>query len=153
MEVTHNLLLAGLLGSVVLIALVAIVGGFLHSRRERLLTHNERIKALEMGRELPDDAATARIKAVYGVVEKSETDAKSFATQCYNNTGYICGSGFFFAMVSSSSHGVAYALAAASGAIGVTGLICGTILASREPSPASTFSGVASKPRFDPEAV
>jgi len=50
----------------ILLALVGIVGGFLHYRRERLLTHKERMKALELGAELPDDVATARIKAVYG---------------------------------------------------------------------------------------
>ena len=36
-------------GGMILIGLVAIVGGFLHSRRERLLTHQERMKALEQG--------------------------------------------------------------------------------------------------------
>ena len=156
MEVSQNMLLGGLLGGMVLIILVAILGGFLHSRRERLLAHAERMKALEMGLDMPDDAATARIKAVYGVAEKSESasgEPKSLAVQCFSQTGYICGAGFFFAMVAGSSHGVAYAMAAATGAIGVTGMICGTILASREPAHDRFASGVASKPRFDPESV
>ena len=53
-------------GFVFLISLVAIVGGLLQARRERTLNHAERMKALELGRELPDDVATARIKAAFG---------------------------------------------------------------------------------------
>src|ERR1022692_4591955 len=55
MDANSTNLLYSVLGSVVLIIVVAIVGGFLHSRRERLLTHAERMKALELGREMPDD--------------------------------------------------------------------------------------------------
>ena len=61
-----------LLGGCIAIAIVAIVGGFLHYRRERLLTHQERMKALELGREMPDDAATARIEAAFGTFSKDD---------------------------------------------------------------------------------
>ena len=52
-------LFAGMLG---LIALVAIVGGFLHYRRERLLTHAERMKALELGRTLHLDVVAEGVE-------------------------------------------------------------------------------------------
>ena len=146
--------LALFLGGLMLIGLIAMIGGFLHYRRERLLTHTERMKALELGRELPDDAYTTRLKAIFGSTDQPEEapgGIKSLASQCYSTTGWVSGCGFLFAMMGSSNQGVAYAVAAAAGAVGVTGLICGTILASRAPDPAPTR--VASKPRFDPEAI
>ena len=154
MEVTQNMLLAGLIVGGVVICLVPIFGGFLHYRRERLLTHAERMKALEMGRDLPEDTATARIKAVYGSPDKPEAASsgpKSLAVQCYTTTGWVAGLGLLFATQASSNAGVAYSVAASAGAIGVTGLICGTILASKAMESAPT--SLASKPRFDPEAI
>ena len=146
------------LWSLFLVGLIAILGGFLHYRRERLLTHAERMKALDLGRDVPDDAATARIKAVYGSIygssgkpEGESGGTKPLAVQCYSTTGWACGGGFVFAFLSGSNPGVAYAIAGATGAIGVTGLICGTVLASRAPE--SATPSVASKPRFDPEAI
>jgi hypothetical protein len=148
------MLLGGLIlgGTVVLLAL--IIGGFTQANRARMLEHQERMKALEMGHPLPDDPATARIKAKaawtigqISAIESPET-SKSFAYQCYSITGYISGAGFFFAMVAGGP--IAYALSAASGAIGVTGIICGTILAAKE---TRQESPTLTKPRFDPESV
>ena len=161
MEPSSNMLLAGLIIGITLICLVPIIGGFLHYRRERLLTHAERMKALELGHDLPEDAATARIKAVYGASDKPEdasSGEKSLAAHCFNTTGQIVGGGLLFAWLAGGVMGaasVAYAIAAATGAIGVTGMICGAILASKNPSPAPNPnpSMAASKPRFDPEAV
>jgi hypothetical protein len=146
-----TIVMAGIIGGMILLGLVAIIGGFIHYRRERLLAHDERMKALELGRELPEDAATARIKAAYEGEKSAQapTEARSMAAQCYSTTGYVCGAGFVFAWM--SGPGVAYALAAAAGAVGVTGMICGTILASREAAPAPFPA--ASKPRYDPEAI
>jgi hypothetical protein len=159
-EPSQNMLLAGVIVGVLVLCLVPIIGGFLHYRRERLLTHTERMKALELGRDLPDDSATARIKAVYGASDKSEeasSGEKSLAVQCYTTTGWVAGCGLLFACWAGGAAGsapVAYAIAAAAGAIGVTGMICGTILASKTPSTAPNSSSIAtSKPRFDPEAV
>jgi len=42
-----------MLGGTFLVCLVAIIVGFLQSRQMRLLTHQERMKALELGREMP----------------------------------------------------------------------------------------------------
>jgi hypothetical protein len=147
------MLLATLIVGVLILCLVPIMGGFLHYRRDRLLTHAERMKALEMGRDLPDDSTTARLKALSGTSDSSEESGgeKSFASQCYSTTGYVCGAGFVFAFMAGANAGVAYAIAASAGAIGVTGMICGTILASKAAESAPT--SLASKPRFDPEAV
>jgi hypothetical protein len=160
MEPSQNMLLAGLIVGVVVICLVPIIGGFLHHRRKQLLIHTERLKALELGRDLPEDAATARIKAVYGSSDKPEEASRgeqSLAVQCYTTTGWVAGCGLLFACWAGGAAGsapVAYAIAAAAGAIGVTGMICGTILATKAPSTASDNLPIAtSKPRFDPEAV
>ncbi len=154
MNLSQNMLLAGLLGGVVLILFTLICVVFTHFQEERKLTHAERIKALEMGQTLPDDPETARIKARAARLAAARSTgssgvSKSLAYHCYSVTGYICGGGFFFAILVGGS--TAYALASAAGAIGVTGMICGTILATKEVR--SEPSMTTSKPRFDPETV
>ena len=154
---TEMITIVSFIGGGTLLALIGSIGGFLHYRRERLLMHTERMKALELGRELPDDAETARIKAASQAKQarqagRVETVEKSLATQCYSTTGYICGSGFVFAWLAGSNQAVAVALAAATGAVGVAGMICGTVLAAK--STESTGMIPQAKPRFvDPEAV
>src|SRR5262245_13798842 len=87
-----------LLCSLTLLGLVAIVGGFLHSRRERLLTHQERMKALELGRDLPDDAATARLKATFGAAAGgNESKGESLARKCFSTALWIGFWGFLAA--------------------------------------------------------
>ncbi len=140
------------------LCLVPIIGGFLHYRREPLLYPHraDEARRSRWGRDLPDDSATARVKAVYGSPDKPEgapSGEKSLAVQCYTTTGWVAGLGLLFAMQASGNPGVAYAIAASAGAIGVTGMICGTVLASKTPSPAPNPSMAFSKPRFDPEAV
>ena len=157
MELSTNAVLALIFGGGGLVALVAIVGGFVHSRRERLLTHAERMKSLELGLPLPEDPTTARIRAAMGPAE-APSDARSLAAQCFTTTGYIAGFGLLFAAGASNNPGIAYAIAASGGAIGVTGMICGTILASRATdlssgSSSKSATSAASKPRFDPDAV
>jgi hypothetical protein len=63
-------------------------------------------------------------------------EEKSYAGKCFSATGLACFWGFLFAAGAAAKEGgdapgAAYAIAAASGAIGVTGLICGTVLASK----------------------
>jgi hypothetical protein len=135
-----------LLGGGTLIGLIAVVGGFLYARRERLLTHAERMKALELGREAPD-AATRRGQTGPG-------EGKSHAARCFAATGNACFWGFLFAVGAAAKEGgnapgAAYAIAAAAGAVGVTGLICGTVLASKAPA----APGPPGKPRLDPDAL
>jgi hypothetical protein len=148
-------------GGVLLLSVIGTIGGFLHYRRERLLMHTERMKALEMGRELPDDPETAKVKAASQVklarqqAERAEPGEKSFTARCYSMTSAICGTGFVFAWLAAENQGVALAIAAATGAIGVTGMICGTILASKpQPAPVrEPIPSIPAKPFFDPEAV
>jgi hypothetical protein len=151
--VDPNILIGMLLGSLVAVGLVAILGGFLHYRRERLLTHAERMKALELGRDFPDDVATARLKAAFEQTERGEEgESQALARKCFSTALWVALCGFLAATgaVQSVSSGVAYAIAAATGAIGVTALICGTILATRQPAPAARET--ASKSPADPEA-
>jgi hypothetical protein len=155
-----------LIGAGVLVGLVAIVGGFLQNRRERLLTHQERLKALELGREIPDDAATARLKAVRGVTASDEKGDSSATTEsaigaaagkCYSTALWVAFWGFLFAgqnaMTGNSrtAMAVAIAIAASVGAIGVTSMICGTLLAMRTPVPRD--QSATGKSAFDSDAL
>jgi hypothetical protein len=132
-------LVFSVLGGVFLLALVAIVGGFLHYRRERLLSHKERMKALDLGREMPDDAATARIKAAFGSPSSAGDSEASepLARKCFSTALWVA----FWGFLGASQGGwvnpaIAIAIAASVGAIGVTAMICGATLAMRSPAEA-----------------
>jgi hypothetical protein len=154
-----NEVMALLFGGMLLLVFFLMIGAFLQQRRERLLTHAERMKSLELGMPLPDDPETAKIKAKTAVelAEASSSPSspsngpKSLAYQCYTTTGWVCGLGFLFAAGVGTQGPVAYFVASGAAAVGVTGMICGTILASKEMTfnPPSTLP----KPKFDPEAV
>jgi len=144
------------LGFVFLISLVPIIGGFLHARRERTLIHAERMKALDLGREMPDDVATARIKAAFGKSSASDESGKgeSLAAKCFSTALWVAFWGFAAAAGlggSQVSTGVAYAIAASAGAIGVTAMICGAILGARPP--VAAVPGRFSKPRVEDDAL
>ncbi len=148
-----SILLGLLLASVLLISLVAIIGGFLHTKRERLLTHQERMKALEVGRALPDDPATARTKATFNGFSTDATDDQnqSLPRKILTTTLWIAFWGFLFGgPAGAANHAVAIAMAAAVGAIGVTAMICGTILALR--LPATEGASATSKPSIESDA-
>jgi hypothetical protein len=149
-----NEVLALLIAGGVLLALFGILAAVLHSRRERLLSHEERMKALELGRELPEDVATAKMKASQEQVrELTKTVEKSLPVQCYTITGWTAGCGMLFAAWGGAggSVGVPVAIAGAAAAVGVTGMICGTILATKMPG--TSTASVISKGHYDPEAV
>jgi hypothetical protein len=156
---TELITIVSFIGGIILISVICSIGGFLHYRRERLLMHAERMNALELGRDMPDDPATARLKATYQAeqAEKPEEPSstpgapKSPASQCYSTTTSVCCTGFVFAWLSGTNLAVAVAIASATGAVGVTGLICGTVLASKSTEPSRMVAH--SKPIFDPEAV
>ncbi|MFI5458829.1 MAG: hypothetical protein ACHRXM_25655 [Isosphaerales bacterium] len=143
-----------LLGGTFLIALVAIIGGFLHYRRERYLSHQERMKALDLGREMPDHAATARIKAAFGTLSggDKEEESGSLSRKCYSTALWVAFWGFLAASQGGwVNHAIAIAIASSAGAIGVTGMICGTILAVR--SPAEAAHRPVSKPAIEADAL
>ena len=84
-----------------MISLVAMVGGFLHLRRERLLTHAERIKALELGRTLPVGVAAARIKAALGSSSDAEANEEnSLPRKCYSTALWVA----FWGFIAASNH-------------------------------------------------
>jgi hypothetical protein len=126
------------IGVLFLLAIVPIVGGFMYARRNLLLTHAERMKALELGAELPDQAGIARIRAAQGPAPGVEEGGKdSLARKCFSTALWIAFWGFGAAAGLGGADvnaGVAYAIASSAGAIGVTAMICGTVLAWRPPS-------------------
>jgi hypothetical protein len=130
-----NETIAIVFGFAFLITVIPIIGGLMYARRERLLTHAERMKALELGAPLPDDAATARVRASSGQsAAANDGDRGSLARKCYSTAVWVAFWGFAAAAGlggAAVSAGVAYAIAASAAAIGVTSVICGTILASR----------------------
>jgi hypothetical protein len=167
---TEMITIVSFIGGLILLGVIWSIGGFLHYRRERMLLHAERMKALELGREPPDDPETAKLKAAYQskaelrdeAAKKTATPGgpRSLAVQCYTTTGWVAGLGLLFAagvVAGPTPPAVSIAVAAAAGAVGVTGMICGTILAAKasEAMEASSLpeSTAPLKPRFDPEAV
>jgi hypothetical protein len=156
-----------LFGGLFSIGLVAMMGGFLHYRRDRLLTHKERLKALELGREFPDDAGTAQIKAAFGVSsngkktdpnEGTDGSRAALSRKAFSTALWVAFWGFVAASQSGSMPGhpsagiaISIAIAASAAAIGVTAAICGTILALCTPnSPASSASA---KPAIESDAL
>jgi hypothetical protein len=123
------------LGMLFLLTVIPIVGGLIYAHRERVLTHTERMKALELGAELPDRAATARIKATLGQPTREDDGGKeSLARRCFSTAVWVAFWGFAAAAGLGGADvnaGIAYAIASSAGAIGVTAIICGTVLASR----------------------
>jgi hypothetical protein len=153
MDANAAQLLFAVVGGSVFIGLVAIVGGFLHYRRERLLTHTERMKALELGREMPDDAATARIRAAFGHAAggTAEHAPASLPHKCFSTALWVA----FWGFMAASQGGwvnpsIAIAIAISVAAIGVTAFICGTTLAMNSPSSAEVTP--STKQRFDADA-
>ena len=143
----------GILG-VFAICLVPIIGGFLQAHRERQWTHLERMKALELGQELPENAATARIKAAFGQAgSDTGTDRGSLARKCFSTAIWVAFWGFMAASSSAGiglASGVAQTIAISVAAVGVTAVICGTILASRVPVTGPSVT--AAKPQADADA-
>lgn len=135
--------LYAMFGGMLLIAMVSIFGGFLHYRRERLLTHTERMKALELGREMPDDAATARVKAASGISPSDDKtdDIGSLARRCFTTALWVALGGFLAASQGGRVNpSIAIAIAASVAPVGITAMVCGTILAVR------TSAGPALRP-------
>jgi hypothetical protein len=137
------------IGVLFLLAIVPIVGGFMYARRNLLLTHAERMKALALGAELPDHAATARIRAAQGQSPAIDEGGKdSLARKCFSTALWVAFWGFGAAAGLGGADvnaGVAYAIASSAGAIGVTAMVCGTVLA-RRPAPLSLSADVDTKP-------
>src|SRR4051812_16053418 len=92
------------LGSLMFIGFVAMIGGFLYARRERLLTHAERMKALELGQPLPEDPGTSRAREVAKAAAPIETPEvhpqMAMAHKCFGSIAWVAFWGFAFAALS-----------------------------------------------------
>jgi hypothetical protein len=151
---SEEMIVATLFGGLTLLGLVGIVGGLLYRHRARLLTHQERMTALELGRDLPDDSATGRLKAIFGASSSGEPDeSRSLARKCFSTALWVAFWGFVFASQGGWNHtGISIVIALSAGAIGVTATICGTILAVHGRSAASTAAhskGLIDSDAFD----
>jgi hypothetical protein len=122
-------------GGGLFIGLVAVVMGILHSRRLRLLTHAERMKALELGREIPDDDALARLKAVCSPIQGSADKAEpvslsALARRCFSVALWVpiasVGLSLMFGREQAAGD---FVLWAAVGVIATASIICGSNLA------------------------
>jgi hypothetical protein len=139
------------MGSLIVLVLVPVVGGLLHCRRERLLTHQERMRALELGHELPEVAACRSKLNLASSWVGAQRAGRSLAPKCFSTTLWVAFWGFVFAsQVGWERAGVAVAIASSAGAIGVTAMICGTILALR--MPVIPISTGADKPVVESDA-
>jgi hypothetical protein len=144
------------MSGMVLLGLVALVGGFLHTRRGRLLLHEERMKALELGRELPNDVKSAGNEAAYAAGSRGgEGEPQSLARKCFSTAFWVGLVGFLFASQGAWANqgiAIAIAIAASAGTIGVTAMICGTILAMRTPpgpAPGATTKDLIESDAYD----
>lgn len=145
------MLTSGLVGC----GMIAIIGGFLHHRRERLLTHAERMKALEMGREFPDDPKVAQMRVLMNRDESKKSGDDSASGRCYSTAFWVAFWGFI------TMGGVVRAdipvvipilMALAVAAIGVVSMICGTILAKKEMDEGNALEVAFHKPAYEPDA-
>ncbi len=140
-------------GFVLLVSLSAIFTEFIKARRERTLLHAERMKALELGRPLPESSRTAQIKAALGIPSAQEVQRESPAGRCFSTAFWVAFWGFIAAAGNGAvlNSGVSIAIAAATGAIGVTAVICGTILTAQTPAHYADHSTLA-KPVAEEDA-
>jgi hypothetical protein len=150
------MILSLLIGGVLLIGLVSIIGGLLYSRRTRLLTHQERMKALELGRAMPDAPALSAASVEDEGASTDTSDGASLARKCFSTTLWVGIAGFVAASglpdTAKPDVAVAVAIAASAGAIGVTAMICGTILALKTPkavAPKASGKPVVESDAFD----
>jgi hypothetical protein len=135
-----------------LICVILVVNSSWYKRR---LTHDERMKALEMGHPLPDHPEVARIKA-RAAAKNSYVDGQPIpenirlARACYKIATTVAFLGFAAVIPCSffGGAGVCVSLVLATAAISVTSVLCGTYLVTHNIAAPS----YASKPLGDPDA-
>lgn len=146
---SENLMMATVIIAGVLLALMIVVGlpvvlSMRHARRERELEHAERMKSLELGRPLPGEKAelaSAPMNKCLGIAIWVPLGALGIAMAATANP----------MTAATSSEGIWLA----AGAVGVAGVICGTILALRIPprDAGSEPAARAEKPSYDADAL
>jgi hypothetical protein len=127
--------------AVLAVILVPTVLGLRYAKVERELEHAERIRALELGQSLPKDApfwSPARLSAAIGAGVPISVFGTAFVTTIVDGNSY---DGFIWS---------------SAGAVGLAGVICGTILAARVPareaSPVAPRHAFNGKLESDPDA-
>lgn len=142
-------LVVGILSVVGLIAFISVVWGLYLGQRHMKQTHIERMRALELGREWHDPEAHARLMAAFGQKGDPEDGSPgSLARKCYSTAIWTGFWGFAAAGgVGPVQPTVAYFIASAVGAVGVTAVICGTVLTARVQDAAARR--LTAKPRVD----
>jgi hypothetical protein len=119
------------------IVIVPTALAFKHARFLREVEHEERMKAMELGRLLPEDEAFSPAKLAAGI-----------------GIGVPIGS-FFFAWLADLTSTAGQAVWPAVGSVGLGGVICGTILAARHFATRNQHAVAhheTLKPEFDPDA-
>jgi len=133
-----------LLFVVMLVVAIPIHYAVMHARRERELEHAERMKALELGRPFPGPEVEARWSPAWVAVAIG--------------AGVPIASFLLAGLATPEVHNeIAYAIWPAAGAVGVAGVICGTVLAARLPAsgrPSRGFEAADAKSAVcDPDAI
>jgi hypothetical protein len=129
-------ILIPIIGMMIPIVIVPTALGFKHARFLREVKHEERMRAMELGLTLPEDEAFSPAKLAAGI-----------------GIGVPIGS-FFLAWLADLTSNGGEAVWMAVSSIGLSGVICGTILAARHfatRNKPATYSN-AIKPEYDPDA-
>lgn len=137
-----------LVGLVIVVALPAVLGIRL-AARQRELEHQERMKALELGRPWPGE------KALDGETSAESSPERGVRIGVWVPLGAL---GIAFAATSSQHNGESLthmAIWISAAAVGVAGVICGTILAFRTPRAADSppTPRFAHKPALEEDAL
>src|SRR5262245_40329770 len=148
----HDMTLAWIITGGILFGLLIVVGlpvvlGIRMSARHRELEHLERMKALELGRPWPGETL-AETEAHAG--SSSERSAKIGVWVPLGALGIA-----FVAtpIISNRADMTHMAIWISAAAVGVTGVICGTILAMRTPQAPPPISHAAFKPPLEDDAL
>ncbi len=130
-------IIAAVAASVLLVfgaTFIPIILGFRHSKRNRELEHAERIKALEMGRPLPGEA-------------KDQPWSMAARMATWIGAGVPIGV-FVCAWLTSMMVGYHETVWGAAGVVGLSGVICGAILAGQ----AIKSDAATAKPRVEEDS-
>src|SRR4051794_35444749 len=92
-----DLMFLTMIGGGVLLGTIAIVGALANGRRNRQMTHAERMKARGGGREDPETAATGAGGGRVG--------GRADSGGCFSATGHACFWGFLFAIGAANREG------------------------------------------------
>lgn len=139
----------GILGGLLIVVGLPSVLGIRMAARHRELEHEERMKALELGRPLPGEPADDDHSAA---APSSDRGARIGIWVPLGSLGIALAATSSRPDAAASLTNMAVWISAA--VVGVTGVICGTILAFRTPQPAApSLRRAPLKPALDEDAL